>query len=300
MAKQDPSDSELEPEKLSEIEEEDEEDEEGEEEEEPGTPIRNVAKQGISEYEKQRLLRIAENKARIEALGLHKMASSLMGSTQKSSQARKSIQRKWKSKVVEEDDDYRPDDDDDNDDTDDKDDAESDGDEDDEDFVHIQSSSKSHRNKVKDKVPKPKKKVTVQKNLSSADYIDEENEELMRAIALSLKDSAEDATLKERKRDANIQEDARRRKRKKSFNNRVQITEDELILHFFQFDEAGRGFLTKRDLQRVATAHDFTWTEGELADMIHCFDSDGDGKLSLDDFRKIVCRCNMIRGSENH
>lgn len=32
---------------------------------------------------------------------------------------------------------------------------------------------------VKDKVPKPKKKVTVQKNLSSADYVDEENEELM-------------------------------------------------------------------------------------------------------------------------
>ncbi|KAF2303503.1 hypothetical protein GH714_018838 [Hevea brasiliensis] len=64
----------------------------------------------------------------------------------------------------------------------------------------------------------------------------------------------------------------------------------------FWHAEAGRGLLTVRDLQRVATAHDFTWTDRELTDMIHCFDSDGDGKLNLDDFRKIVCRCNMIRG----
>ncbi|KAJ9188482.1 hypothetical protein P3X46_003838 [Hevea brasiliensis] len=296
MAKQDASDSELESEKLSETEEENEE--EGEEEVEPGTPTRNVAKQGISEYEKQRLSRIAENKARMEALGLHKMASSLLGSNQKSNQLRKSIQRKGKSKVADDDDDYRPNDDDA---AEDKDDDDSGGDEDDEDFVHSRSSSKSRRNKVKNKCSKPKKKVTIQKHFSSTDYIDEENDELTKAIALSLQDSAEDATLKERKRDANIKEGARRKNRKKSqFNNRVQMTEDELVLHFFQFDEAGRGLLTVRDLQRVATAHDFTWTDWELTDMIHCFDSDGDGKLNLDDFRKIVCRCNMIRGSENY
>ncbi|KAJ6679425.1 hypothetical protein OIU79_019228 [Salix purpurea] len=49
---------------------------------------------GITEYEKQRLSRIAENKARMEALGLNKMATSLMGSVQKSRQ------RKGKQKFL--------------------------------------------------------------------------------------------------------------------------------------------------------------------------------------------------------
>lgn len=44
--------------------------------------------------------------------------------------------------------------------------------------------------------------------------------------------------------------------------------------------EAGKGSVTVRDLQRVATAHDFTWTERELANMIRYFDNDGDGKVS--------------------
>lgn len=44
---------------------------------------------------------------------------------------------------------------------------------------------------------------------------------------------------------------------------------------------AGKGGITKKDLQRVATEHDFTWTDKEIADMIHCFDSDGDGKVSI-------------------
>lgn len=34
-----------------------------------------------------------------------------------------------------------------------------------------------------------------------------------------------------------------------------------------------------RDIERVAIAHDFMWTEKELTDMIHCFDSDRDGKV---------------------
>uniref|UniRef100_A0A6N2MSG0 EF-hand domain-containing protein n=1 Tax=Salix viminalis TaxID=40686 RepID=A0A6N2MSG0_SALVM len=209
---------------------------------------------GITEYEKQRLSRIAENKARMEALGLNKMATSLMGSVQKSRQ------RKGKQKFVD-DEEYKPNDETACDDDDDDDDF------DDEDFVGGQSSSKSRRSK---------------------------------AIALSLRDSPNNATPKERKVDAHVQEDAGRRKRKKSqLSSRVQMTEDDLILHFFQFDEAGKGAITKRDLRRVANAHDFTWTDKELADMIHCFDGDGDGKLTLDDFRKIAGRCNMTQGSEN-
>ena len=37
--------------------------------------------------------------------------------------------------------------------------------------------------------------------------------------------------------------------------------------------------ISVRDLERVAIAHDFTWTDKELADMIRCFDSDDDGKV---------------------
>lgn len=47
----------------------------------------------------------------------------------------------------------------------------------------------------------------------------------------------------------------------------------------------------------MAAAHDFTWSSIELRDMIDCFDSDGDGKLNLDDFRRLAGRCNMIKES---
>lgn len=60
---------------------------------------------GMPEYEKQRLARIAENRARMEALGLPKMASSLMGSAQN---VRNKNKEKGKAKVLEDDDDYRP------------------------------------------------------------------------------------------------------------------------------------------------------------------------------------------------
>lgn len=66
----------------------------------------------IPEYEKQRLLRIAENKARMEALGLTKIASSLMGSSRNQ---KSSSKRKGKRKIDEDDDeDFKPNDDDDN------------------------------------------------------------------------------------------------------------------------------------------------------------------------------------------
>ncbi|KAG5231181.1 centrin [Salix suchowensis] len=184
------------------------------------------------------------------------MATSLMGSVQKSRQ------RKGKQKFVD-DEEYKPNDETACDDDDDDDDF------DDEDFVGGQSSSKSWRSKGKRKSSKPEKTPV---------------RSMLVAIALSLRDSPNNATPKERKVDAHVQEDAGRRKRKKSLSSRVQMTEDDLILHFFQFDEAGKGAITMRDLRRVANAHDFTWTDKELADMIHCFDGDGDGKLTLDDF----------------
>ncbi|XP_065859297.1 probable calcium-binding protein CML17 [Euphorbia lathyris] len=250
-----------------------------EEEEEEDEEPRNMAKQVIPDYEKQRLSRMAENKARMEALGLRKMASSFMTPPQKSNHSRISSQRKGKRKLVDEDDDYKPNADVSADDQD-------DDDEDKEEDEDLKSSSKSRRKKPQNKGTKPKNKLPLQKHSRSTGYSNEDDdEELMQAISLSLQDLPE-------KKNANIPEGAGRKK--KSFNSRVQMTEDELILHFFQFDESGKGFLTVRDLERVSIAHDFIWTDKELADMINCFDSDGDGKLSLDDFRKIAGRCNMI------
>lgn len=50
---------------------------------------------------------------------------------------------------------------------------------------------------------------------------------------------------------------------------------------YYWHADAGKGSVSLRDLQRVSVAHDFIWTDDELFDMIHCFDSDGDGKVSI-------------------
>ena len=71
----------------------------------PQTPSNN----GVSEYEKQRLSRIAENRARMEALGLPKFASSLLGSAQKVSNNNNKNKNIKKGKEKVDDDDYRPD-----------------------------------------------------------------------------------------------------------------------------------------------------------------------------------------------
>ncbi|OVA03102.1 EF-hand domain [Macleaya cordata] len=148
---------------------------------------------------------------------------------------------------------------------------------------------------------KARKKLPVQKNTRESDYVDDD-EALIQAIALSLGDSSEvsgaalrgpprnsradvtDVVHSERKGKGRIKENDGKRKRIKSNTSRVQMSEDQVIIHFFHFDEAGKGNITKKDLQRVATAHDFIWTDKEMADMIHSFDSDGDGKVSVTSF----------------
>ncbi|MBA0685826.1 hypothetical protein Goari_013471 [Gossypium aridum] len=282
-----------------------------EEEEDDNEVILKQEQQGISEYEKQRLARIAENRARMEALGLPKIASSLMGLSPNTSRTSSKI--KGKRKVIDDDEDYRPNDNED--DHDEDDDDKLDGD-DEEEFPGSKTpQTQSRKKKMKNKGSKSKKKASVQKHFSSSDFIDDGDDELMKAIALSLKDSGEvlgavptvvqDATFTESKGNA-------RSKRKKSsaftrflficgsqFTSRMQMTDDEMVVHFFHFDEAGKGSISMRDLRRVAVAHDFMWTDKELAEMIQCFDTDSDGKLNLDDFRKIVSRCNMLRTSDN-
>lgn len=260
-----------------------------------------------TDYEKQRQLRIADNKARMEALGLRSMAISLMGSSKNTKQSKGKPRCKRVSVKEEEDDEYCPNDEE-GEDEEDSGGGFSDSDaEFDEKRVNCKKS-KAPSGKVKRKKMKSIKDVSLQKSTNITDFMDED-EALMQAIALSLKDSGEISGMHHcgpsQVSNAQIastkieKEDNTRRRKRKSLSSRVQMTADELIIHFCQFDEVGKGSITIRDLQRMAAIHDFTWTDKELADMIQCFDSDKDGKLTLDDFRNIGMRCNMLQGTES-
>ncbi|KAI3796678.1 hypothetical protein L1987_39357 [Smallanthus sonchifolius] len=261
------------------------------------TPRRkgNRGSEKMTEYEKQRMKRIEENKARMKAMGLDKMASSFMSSIPIS----QNENRKGKKKVeMEDDEEYKPSAIDDES-------SSSSGSDNEDEFC-------SSRTKPKLKKSTPSKKISKLSGIS--DFVDDDDEALMKAIALSLQDSPGfldvESKMPPQRSDANAssvenfernqsvrKDDSGKRKRKNLFTSRVQMTEDELIFHFFQFDEAGRGGINFRDLQRVAALHDFTWKDEEMEHMIHFFDSDGDGKLSLEDFTKIVERCNMRSSS---
>ncbi|KAJ0265268.1 EF-hand domain-containing protein [Hirschfeldia incana] len=227
----------------------------------------------MSGYEKKRLTRIAENRARLEALGISKAAKALVPPP--------SIIRKPNSgEKEEEDDDYRPGD------------AEDEIDEseyeEDEEFVE-ESSSVSRKRKNKTTSPPKRKK----KHLCRSDPVGEDDD-LNKAIALSIQDSVAVAGGSHK----NNQESGTPKKNKSDLiMSKMQMTADELILYFFQFDKAGKGFITLRDVATMATVHDFTWSDEELQDMIRCFDFDKDGKLSLDEFRKVVTRCRMLNES---
>ncbi|XP_050387329.1 uncharacterized protein LOC126803587 [Argentina anserina] len=239
-----------------------------------------------SEYEKQRQARIAQNRAS-QALGLPQMASSLKGSAQNA--AKRS--RKGKA-VLEEDDDeeYRPEEEG----------AGSSSEKEANDDDDFEDEELSGSRKRKNKVAK-RKNACSKSSSSNSDYLDDD-EALKQAIALSLQDSAvtgvSKAKVNDRQGENQIQKDTGRT-RKNSFTSRLQMTEDELVLHFYQLDESCNGGISAGDLEKADIVHDFTWTGKEVADMIHLFDSDGDAKLSLEDFRKIVVRCNMIKAPEN-
>ncbi|KAL0373334.1 UNVERIFIED_CONTAM: hypothetical protein Sradi_3249100 [Sesamum radiatum] len=261
-----------------------------------GSP-RNQEK--LSDYEKLRLKRIEENRRRMEALGLPNIATSFMESVQRT--PKKKNEEKGKRKLVDEDEEYNPTQDDE------EMSSSAEEDEDDEDFLL------SQKKKSKKKTLTPKKGGPIQKPTFDSDFVDDDDA-LMQAIALSLKDSTGfldvksssskssgahlkkptssktpathtiDTASDKRKESSCIQDDSGKRKRKKpgqQITSRVQMTEDEMLIHFFQFDETGKGGITLRDVERLAIAHDFTWSEKEMADMIRCFDSDGDGKTTL-------------------
>lgn len=269
---------------------------------EPETPERDTTD---NDYEKQRQLRIADNKARMEALGLRNMAISLMGSPQNCGERKGKLQSKRVAVKQEEDDDYSPNDENEEEEGS----AEGFSSSSDEEFEDKNVNSRKYgarSGKVKGRKSRSSKDVSMQKSMDLTDFKDED-EALMQAIALSLKDPGEisgtqhcGSSQVSNTQAASIteKEDNTRRRKRKSFSSRVQMTADDLIIHFCQFDEVGKGSITLRDLQRMAAIHDFTWTDKEVADMIRCFDSDKDGKLTLDDFRNIVMRCNLLQKPE--
>ena len=57
---------------------------------------------------------------------------------------------------------------------------------------------------------------------------------------------------------------------------------------FDLFDDEKTGFITVQNLKRVSKELGETMTEAELMEMIERADSDNDGKISLDDFYKVM------------
>ncbi|KAK9095443.1 hypothetical protein Scep_026912 [Stephania cephalantha] len=280
-----------------------EEVERGREEEE------EVEEEGVPEYEKQRLERIRENKARFEALRLRSLASAF-AKTVKEQGSREEKEKKGS------DDEYRPSDGEERVTTS-SDDDDDDGEDEEEEWVGTKSSRGSAKKGKKGSsmsTKKSTKKASVPtKNMSEVQCIDED-EALRQAIALSLEDmgrpsgelcSSSGKNMKKdplsgiKKGSSSAQENDTRKIRRKRDAKRVQMTEEQVITHFFNLDGSGRGGIRVKDLRRAAAAHDFTWTDNEINDMIHCFDSDGDGKLNLEDFRSIICRLRMLQNPQN-
>lgn len=61
-------------------------------------------------------------------------------------------------------------------------------------------------------------------------------------------------------------------------------SKDDIRKVFKLFDEDGNGFVTITDLKRITKELNENMEETELNEMIERADSDGDGKVSFEDF----------------
>ncbi|KAL5216474.1 hypothetical protein ABZP36_007875 [Zizania latifolia] len=263
--------------------------------------------QPMNDYEKERLRRIRENEARLRALGIRRLAASPLLRSPPPSAAGKGKRKNPPADVDEE---YLPSDGGEEG----EEESSSTSEQDDEEEEDIKSSSRS-RKKGKKKMlnsGKSSEGTSRKDNAPLTDFVDDDAA-LQQAIALSLAESLENSVAATRaetsstgmegsdstpckKNDAvPIQDSAKIRKIKKQGKSRIQLTEDDVVAFFFSFDEVGKGYITPWDLERMATVNDFIWTDSEISKMIHCFDSDRDGKINLEDFRTIVSRCNMLQ-----
>ncbi|CAD6262932.1 unnamed protein product [Miscanthus lutarioriparius] len=265
----------------------------------------------LTEYEKQRLSRIRENEARLEALGLRTLAASPLLRSPSPGAAK----GKQKKRSADEDEEYVPSDngggEEDNESS-----SESAQDEEVEGAGKSASRSRAKGKKKKlSKSGKSTKSTPAKGSASFADVVDDDTA-LLQAIALSLAEYSEkpstavgaetsstvtgasESTPHKNKSKASVQDSAKNKKIKKLGKSRIQLTEDDVVAFFFSFDEVGKGYITPWDLERMATINDFIWTNSEISKMIRCFDSDGDGKINLEDFHSIVSQCNMLQEPE--
>ncbi|CAA7391596.1 unnamed protein product [Spirodela intermedia] len=264
---------------------------------------------GLSEYERQRVSRIRENQARVEALGLRNLASALRGPSGPVEQGQATGENKTDGRILDRekrgkndddvDDDYQP----------------SEEDEGGEGFLSSEEEAEEEGQTTKRKKKiftnvkdRNELDIPLKRNQNDLDGVDDDAD-LLQAIALSLEEPRQPEENKPSRASSGastsrglhgekenfVPHATPGGKRRKGNTKRPQMTKDELVAYFFSFDEGGSGNIRLRDLMRVASAHDFRWTDEEMADMIHLFDSNGDDKLSLDDFSKIVSRCNMLK-----
>ncbi|PAN39293.1 hypothetical protein PAHAL_7G233800 [Panicum hallii] len=269
--------------------------------------------ESLTEYERQRLERIRENEARLEALGLRGLAASPLLRNPSPAAA---AMGKQKKRSADEDEEYVPSDDGRG--EEDEDESSSESGQDDDMDGEGKSASRSRAKGKKKKLSKSSKSTksaATKGSSSSTDFVDDDDA-LQQAIALSLAESSEksvtairaetSSTVKEASEGTpyknngktSVQDSAKNRKIKMLGKSRIQLTEDDVVAFFFSFDEVGKGYITPWDLERMATINDFIWTDSEISKMIRCFDSDGDGKINLEDFRSIISRCNMLREPE--
>ncbi|WVZ86543.1 hypothetical protein U9M48_033302 [Paspalum notatum var. saurae] len=274
----------------------------------------------MTEYERQRLSRIRENEARLEALGLRGLAASPLLRNPSPAAAK----GKPKKRSADEDEDYVPYEDGGGEEEEEESSSGSgrDSEVDEEGKSAYRSRAKGKKKKLS-KSGKSTKSRPTEGNASFADVVDDDaalqqhfNNPNVQAIALSLAESSEkpvtamgaetssratgatEGTPQKNNGKASVQDSAKNRKIKKLGKSRIQLTEDDVVAFFFSFDEVGKGYITPWDLERMATINDFIWTDSEISKMIHCFDSDGDGKINLEDFHSIVSRCNMLQEAE--
>nr|XP_035818949.1 uncharacterized protein LOC100282842 isoform X1 [Zea mays] len=207
----------------------------------------------LTEYEKQRLSRIRENEARLEALGLRSLAASPLLRNSSPGTAK----GKQKKRSVDEDEEYVPSDSG----GEEKDESSSESAQDEEVDGEGKSASMSRAKGKKRKLSKSGKstKNTPTKGSASFAEVVDDDTSLQQAIALSLAEYSEkpvtslgaetsstvtraSESTPQKNSKASIQDSAKNKKIKKLGKSRIQLSEDDVVQFFFSFDDKPRGF----------------------------------------------------------
>eukprot|EP00898_Chlorokybus_atmophyticus_P001493 jgi/Chlat1/2344/Chrsp17S02805 len=88
-------------------------------------------------------------------------------------------------------------------------------------------------------------------------------------------------------------------KRRKGRGRALEPASDADVVNYFKvIDENNRGYVTAKDIDRLARAYGFggEWTEQNMKDMIDAFDIDGDGRITLVEFQELHARHGVVPG----